>query len=138
MAQDISHLTVTGNCQPSDPESRFTADGKQITSFRFVSSTSKKDKAGEWQDESTWYRVTCFSYLAERVQEQVSKGTRLLVIGKFQNREWEDNNGNKRAGLEILADRVEVLQPFQKRQSQSSGSAPSNAVDDLDDDQIPF
>jgi single-strand DNA-binding protein len=137
MAQDISQLTVTGRCQPSDPESRFTADGqKQITSFRFVSAISKKDKNGEWQDESTWYRVTCFGYLAEKVQEQVTKGTRLLVIGKFQNREWEDNTGAKRAGLEILADRVEVLQPLQKRQSQSSGSAPSSAVDDLED--LPF
>jgi single-strand DNA-binding protein len=137
MAQDISQLTVTGTCQPSDPESRFTADGKQITSFRFVSAQDKKSKTtGEWEDHSTWYRVTAFGYLAEKVQENVAKGTRLLVIGNFQNREWTDNDGNKRAGLEILADRIEVLPARQKRQSQSSGSAPSSAVDDLED--LPF
>ena len=35
--------------------------------------------------------------MAENVAESLTKGTRVVVIGRLQQRSWEDHDGNKRS-----------------------------------------
>lgn len=110
MAWDYCSVTVEGRVQPSDAETRFTPNGDPIVSFRFVSSKSKRNReTNEWDDESTWFRVTCFGKLGERIVDKAVKGARLLVVGSMKQTEWTANDGSTRTSLEIVANDVIAL-----------------------------
>jgi single-strand DNA-binding protein len=67
--------------------------------------------------------------MAENVAESLTKGTRIVVTGRLQQRQWEDNDGNKRSAFEIQVDEVgpslrwatATIQKSQRSGGQSSG-----------------
>ncbi len=44
--------------------------------------------------------------MAENVGESLSKGTRVVVTGRLEQRSWETEQGEKRSVVEIVADEV--------------------------------
>jgi single-strand DNA-binding protein len=90
-----------------DPEMRYIPSGRAVTQFTVAVSNSKPDGQGGWVDEGTdWYRVSIFGDRAERVAEQLRKGNRVFVEGRFKTREYEGNDGQKRTSLDVTADNV--------------------------------
>jgi single-strand DNA-binding protein len=90
-----------------DPEMRYTPSGRPVTQFSVAVSNSKPDGQGGWVDEGTdWYRVSVFGDRAERAAEQLRKGNRVFVEGRFKTREFEGNDGQKRTSLDVTADNV--------------------------------
>ena len=99
-------ITLTGRLG-SDPELRFAPSGTAIASLRVV--TDRRVKEGdEWKSvETTWWQVTAFKALAERIVERLAKGDPVVVIGRVKSREWEDaKTGEKRQAMEVVADTV--------------------------------
>ncbi len=137
-----------------DPEMRYTPSGRPVTQFSVAVSNSKPDGQGGWVDEGTdWYRVSIFGDRAERAAEQLRKGNRVFVEGRFKTREFEGNDGQKRTSLDVTADNVISLD--RKGQGDdgafsgapvgggasaaAGGSAPGRpASDDTDLDDLPF
>lgn len=117
-------LTVNGIIYvATDPELRFAPSGMAIASFRAVASKSKKNAAGEWEnDKEMWFGVTAFGHLAEFVAEHVSKGDNAKLSGEIYEEEWETNEGEKRKTIKVIADGVNPL-PKRDRSGgqQSSG-----------------
>ena len=129
---DLCRVVVLGRVQPRDPEPRFTPDGKPVTTFQMVSNRYRKSRdGGEPVQEAEWFRVTAFGRLAETTANMLTKGSRVYVEGRFQSREWEDNSGQKRTSLEIMANDVILLDQRQQRDEQ-----PSDESSDLAD--VPF
>ena len=94
-----------------DPEMRYTPAGKPVTQFSVAVSHSKPDGQGGWVDEGTdWYRVSVFGDRAERAAEQLRKGTKVFVEGRFKTREFEGKDGDKRLSLDVISDNVISLQ----------------------------
>lgn len=60
-----------------DPELRSTPQGTAIGTLSVATTERRKDKAGEWQDHTSWFRVTCFNQQAEAVNQHLSKGSRV-------------------------------------------------------------
>ena len=78
-----------------------------MTQFSVAVSNSKPDGQGGWVDEGTdWYRVSVFGDRAERAAEQLRKGNRVFVEGRFKTREFEGKDGQKRTSLDVTADNV--------------------------------
>jgi single-strand DNA-binding protein len=94
-------LTVVGNVT-RDPELRFTPGGMAVASFGLAWNKRRQD--GE--DEVSFFDVTCFRNLAENVAESVTKGSRVVVFGALSQRSWENQEGEKRSKVEIVADDV--------------------------------
>ncbi len=94
-------VTVVGNVT-RDPELRFTQGQMAIATFGVA--WNKKKREGE--DEVSFFDVTCFRQLAENVAESITKGTRVVIYGTLQQRSWENNEGQRRSKVEILADDV--------------------------------
>jgi single-strand DNA-binding protein len=141
-------IMVEGNLG-RDPEMRYTPSGRPVTQFSVAVSNSKR-QGDEWVDDGTdWYRVSVWGDAAERAAEQLAKGHRVVVTGRFRTREWEsEKTGSSGISLEINAD---WFKSFGKREGDESGGgfgsagiqrpaavpaggAPSD--DDLDD--LPF
>jgi single-strand DNA-binding protein len=133
-----------------DPEMRYTPSGRAVTQFSVAVSNSKPDGQGGWVDEGTdWYRVSIFGDRAERVAEQLKKGNRVFVEGRFKTREFEGNDGQKRTSLDVTADNVIGLDRKGREDDgafsgapvgvSSGGAAPTRAPsDDTDLDDLPF
>lgn len=108
-----------------DPELRFGTDDKAWTKFRGgIESRVKSD--GEWSTELTWCDVVVNGPLAERVAENVSKGTRLIVVGRLQAAPWTDKEGTKHEGLTLRADHVGLDLTFGLESSSSSSYGASS------------
>ena len=88
-----------------DPEIRYTPSGATVASFG-VAVNRRWKRNDEWQEETSWFDVKCWSQLAENVAESIQRGTRVIVTGRLEQRSWETDSGDKRSKVEIVADEI--------------------------------
>ena len=99
-----STVTIVGNLT-RDPELRFTAGGKGVASFG-VAVSRRYQQNGEWQEKTSFFNVTAWDTLGENIAASLTKGSRVLVTGRLEQREYETKEGEKRNVVEIVADEV--------------------------------
>lgn len=100
-------VTVAGRLG-KDPELRFSANGTAVVKMSVVSNDRRKD-GDQWVDaNTTWWDVTAFKRLAENVAESLTKGSRVVIVGRLSQRTWETPEGEKCSRMELLADHVAV------------------------------
>ena len=104
----LSRVILIGNLG-SDPEMRFTPDGKAVTSFRMATNRRYTTSAGESREETDWFRITVWGRQAEQCNQFLSKGRQVYVEGRLHARNWEGQDGQTRTSLEVTADRVLFL-----------------------------
>ena len=99
-----------------DPETRSTQGGTDITNVSVVTDRparkdgkTYKDENGFTAKDSEFHRVTCFNGLAQNVGKFCTKGQLVSVEGRIHYNQWDDKDGNKRYGCEIIADKVDFL-----------------------------
>ena len=69
----------------SDPEMRYTPNGRAVTQFNVaVNQSTKNQQTGEWVEETDWFRVTIWGDRAERMAENLRKGNKVFVEGRFR------------------------------------------------------
>jgi single-strand DNA-binding protein len=99
-------VTLVGNVT-DDPELRFTPSGAAVANFTVAVNRRYKNADGQWEDKlDGFFRCNCWRDMAEHVAESLTKGTRILVTGRLQQRSWEDQEGGKRSAFEIQVDEV--------------------------------
>ena len=99
-----STVTIVGNLT-RDPELRFTAGGKGVASFG-VAVGRRFQQNGEWQEKTSFFNVTAWDTLGENAAASLTKGTRVVVTGRLEQREYETKEGEKRNVVEIVADEI--------------------------------
>lgn len=97
-------ITLVGNLV-RDPELRFTTAGKGVTSFG-LAVNRRYQINGEWQEKVSFFNVVAWDALGENIAASVSKGNRIIVTGRLEQREYETQAGEKRSVVEIVADEV--------------------------------
>ncbi|MTD55698.1 single-stranded DNA-binding protein [Amycolatopsis pithecellobii] len=99
-------ITVVGNLT-ADPELRFTPSGVAVANFTVASTPRAFDKAtGEWKDgEPLFLRCNVWKSAAENVAESLTKGTRVIVTGRLQQRSYE-KDGEKLTSYELTVDEI--------------------------------
>ena len=101
-----NNITIVGNCT-RDPELRFTASGQAVVAFGVaVNRRWQNRQTNEWEEQVSFFDVTCWQQMAENVAESITKGTRVIVSGRLDQRSWETQDGDKRSKVEIVADEV--------------------------------
>jgi single-strand DNA-binding protein len=98
-------VTVVGNVT-RDPELRFTPSGAAVATFGLAWNRRSTNARGEQEEQVSFFDVTCWRQLAENIAESLSKGTRVIVYGRLEQRSWETGEGEKRSKVEIIADDV--------------------------------
>lgn len=93
----------------ADPELRKTQNNTSVTSFtlavnRAVGKQGEKTPA-DFIDILTWGGT------AEFVSKWFRKGQLVAVAGRLQTRTWQDNQGNKRKAVEVVAEEVHFAEP---------------------------
>ncbi|MEO8461654.1 MAG: single-stranded DNA-binding protein [Chloroflexota bacterium] len=145
----LCKIQIIGNLG-RDPELRYTPNGRPVATFSVaVNQATKNQATGEWVEATDWFRVSVWGDRAERSAENLRKGSRVFVDGRFRTREYETNDGRKGMSLDVSADNVVGLDKRDQEggfsgapasggpgQSQSSGGAPG--IDDTEIDELPF
>jgi single-strand DNA-binding protein len=110
-----------------DPEMRYAATGQPFLRFNVASNYRTRTPEGEWQDKTEWVRVTVSGARAESLAQYLKKGTRVFVDGRLEARPWTDQQGQVRAGLEVMANEVQFMSPRPEGQ-QDGSQQPSGAA----------
>lgn len=142
----LNHIDVMGRLV-RDPELRTTASGVSVTSFTIAVDRDFGQKE-DGQKETDFIDVVAWRTTAEFVSKHFFKGKMAVVSGRLQVRYWDDNNGNRRKAVEVIAEHVYFGD--NKRADDSARSAAneqpqgqelfdnSGEFEDIDDEQMPF
>jgi len=104
----LNKIMLIGNVG-SEPEMRYTPNGKAVTSFRMATNYRYVGPDGERREETEWFRVSVWGRQAESCNQFLSKGKRVYVEGRLHSRNWEGQDGKMRNSLEVSANRVIFL-----------------------------
>jgi single-strand DNA-binding protein len=108
-ATNINRVVMTGNLT-RDPELRSLPSGMSVCSLRIASNTRRKNNStGEWEDKPNYFDVTVWGAQGENCAKYLAKGRPIALDGRLEWREWEDQQGNKRQSIDIIADSVQFL-----------------------------
>jgi len=99
-----STITVVGNLT-KDPEIRYTSGGRGQASFG-IAVSRRYQVNGEWQEQTSFFNVVAWGTLAENAAASLTKGTRVVVTGRLEQRSYETKEGEKRSVVEVIADEI--------------------------------
>lgn len=92
-----------------DPELRYTPQGTAVCNFSIATNDRKKDKSGEFQDITTWFRVTLWNKQAETAAKYLTKGSQIYIEGRLRVEEWQDRDGKDRYTLEVQGSDMQFI-----------------------------
>jgi len=130
----MNHGMIAGHLG-SDPETRFTASGQKVTSFR-VGCRARKD-------ETIWWRVTIWGDQFDKMMPYFKKGSPIIVHGEISKPEiFTDKEGKNQVSMQITATHI-TFSPFGKKEGDKSKEekAPAQHKEEalqLSDEEIPF
>jgi single-strand DNA-binding protein len=101
-------MTIIGNLG-GDPEMRYLPSGEPVTSFNVAVNERRRQQDGTTQESTLWFRVSCWSKLAEVASTYLQKGRSVYVEGTLSTREFQGNDGKTRFSLEIRARELQML-----------------------------
>lgn len=137
MSGNLNKVFLIGNLT-RDPELKHTAQGTAVSNFSIAVNRSFKGSDGEFKKETDFFNIVVWGKGGENCHRYLSKGRPVLVEGRLQNRQWEDQSGQKRRVTDIVADNVQFL--GSKRDDSGSADDSANMFGDgtPEDDQVPF
>ncbi len=104
-----------------DPKTANTQTGTIIVNFSLATDESFTGRDGNKVDKTEWHRVVAFGKQAEFCSNYLSKGRLVLIEGKIQTRKWQDQQGQDRWTTEVVANRIQALDPKGQQKSSNDG-----------------
>lgn len=148
MARSFNQVIIVGN-MARDPELRSTSGGRSVASFAVATNRVWTDQNGDTQEQADFHNVVAWAKLAELAEQYLSKGRRVMIVGRLQTRSWEGEDGKKNYRTEIVASDINFLDGPSGSASDDATSTSSTSskktdanIEDLDEDvdlsEIPF
>jgi single-strand DNA-binding protein len=91
-------VSFAGNLT-DDPEVRYTEPGIALARFRVAVS-------GRREREPSFFTVIVWRDQAEHAAQSLSKGSRVVVVGRLQQRSWTAEDGSARSTAEVMAEEL--------------------------------
>jgi len=131
----LNKVMIIGNLG-SEPEMRFTPNGKPVTTFRVATNRAYTTPEGERKEETEWFAVVAWNKLAEQCNQFLTKGRLIYAEGRLHTRTWEAPDGQKHYRTEIIANRVTFLD--RQASALSEDRIDEAGMGELEPDEIPF
>jgi single-strand DNA-binding protein len=91
-------VSFAGNLT-DDPRVHYTEGGIARATFRVAVS-------GRREQEASFFTVVVWRDQAEHAAESLSKGSRVVVVGRLQQRSWTTEDGSARSLVEVVAEEL--------------------------------
>lgn len=105
---NLNKVIIIGNVT-QDPEVRTTPSGDHVTNFSVATNRIWKDKnTGEKQQKTEFHNIVAWRRLAEIAGQYLNKGSLVMIEGRLETRNWEDQNGTRKYRTEIIAENMQL------------------------------
>ena len=101
----INKVFIKGNIS-SEVELKQTQSGTSVCSFNVAVNRFSKDPT---EAKADFFTVVAWQQKAEFVSKYFKKGSGIVIVGRLENREWTDKQGNKRISTEIIAEEIDFV-----------------------------
>ena len=130
-----------------DPDIRYTQGENQTAIARFSLAVDRRLKR-EGEPDADFFNCTAFGRQAEFAEKYLKKGTKIAIIGRAQNDNYTDRNGQKVYSVQIMVEEMEFAESKSKNaeagQQDRSSERPSYtgdgfmAIPEGTEDELPF
>ena len=96
--------------------------GDNVCNLNVATNRRFTTRDGDKRDETTWFRVSVWGRQAESCAQYLTKGRKVLVVGRVSANAFTDRDGKARASLEISATTVQFLSGRDDEEGMSGGS----------------
>lgn len=120
----FNKITIVGYLG-RDPEIRYLPDGTAVCNFSVATTEKRKDRSGETQESTIWFKINVWGKQADAANQYLTKGRQVYVEGRLSQQEYTDRDGNRRTSLEVRATDVQFL--GNRGDESGHSSAPSSA-----------
>lgn len=123
----MNKVHLIGNLT-KDVDLRYTKNKIAVASYSIAVNTGY----GELQ-ETNYFNITTWGKAGEFVKKYFKKGQAIALTGRLKNKNYEDSNGVKHYGMEVVTEEIEFV-----------GSKNEDSIEefipnfDIDDDEMPF
>jgi single-strand DNA-binding protein len=112
-----AQVSFAGNLT-DQPEVRHTDGGIARATFRVAVS-------GRRDGEASFFTVVVWRDQAEHAAESLSKGSRVVIVGRLQQRSWTAEDGSARSVVESSRDHLEEIR------DETGYSVPAGVADEI-------
>ena len=127
----MNKVILIGNLT-RDPELTETPSGVAVCKFSIAVSRDYTNANGE--KETDFFNITVWRSKAENCHKYLNKGIKVGIVGRMQNRSYEDKDGNKRFVTDIIAEDVEFLTPKKANEKEEF----KRELEQVTDNDLPF
>lgn len=129
----MNKVILMGNLT-RDPEIRYTQGEKSMAIARFSLAINRRFSR-EGETNVDFFNCTAFGKQAEFVEKYFRQGSRMLLVGRVQNDNYTNKNGEKVYSVQIMADEIEFAE--RKQAGGNNNVEPTQKQDDDDFMEIP-
>ena len=124
----MNKVILMGNLT-RDPEIRYTQGEKSMAIARFSLAINRRFSR-EGETNVDFFNCTAFGKQAEFVEKYFRQGSRMLMVGRVQNDNYTNKNGEKVYSVQIMADEIEFAE---RKQAGGKNTAEQTQKQDDDD-----
>ena len=92
----------------SDPEVRYTNNGRAMARFNIATSESWSDKEGQKQKKAEFHNIVAWGKLGEICAQYLQKGKLVFIEGRVETRSWDAPDGTKKYKTEVIAEGMQM------------------------------
>jgi single-strand DNA-binding protein len=124
---NLNRWVGTGNLT-RDPELKQTDSGTKIANLR-IAVNGRIKRNDEWVEKPNFFDVVVFGKQADSIGTYLTRGSSVAIDGRLDYQEWENDAGEKRSRVSIIADSVQFTDG--KEDGEARENAPVAAGDDI-------
>lgn len=108
MARGLNVVMMAGTLTQA-PELRYTPAGLAILELNLGGNDHVVGDDDKLRELAWYHRVTVFGAQGESLANQLEEGSPVFVEGRLNYRSWDGQDGQRKAALDVVAQRVEVM-----------------------------
>jgi len=114
MFGDLNTVYLLGNIT-NDIIVRYMPNGRPVANFGMATNRRYKvADSNEWKDQATFHNISMFGNQVEMFSQRAKKGTRVMVTGYIQTRNWQDKEGKTQYRTEVVVDRLILIDRYER------------------------
>jgi len=131
---NLNDVTLMGRLT-KDPELKYTPNGKAVCQFTLAINRPQSKEAREKGDKPQADFIDCVTWgtQAENLANYQKKGSLILVKGRIQKRQYQNQEGENRYVVEVVADQI-IFMP----KGNGNGNGKNDVPPPIEDEEAPF
>ena len=106
--KSINRVILVGHVGNS-PETRYTKDGRAVSTFSLATHEFKKNLSGEEEEKTEWHNILAWGTFGEFAEQYIKKGQLVCVEGRLKTSKWLSKEGASLSKTEIVANNITPL-----------------------------